>query len=800
MISKGSGQHDEKIPLPREASEMIHSVNARSMTVSTRFPADAGQMSESLTHRNSQHDGSSMSLMSYMEALVFRRRFLALCVLFSVMMGWIALLVWPRTYASESKMMLRVGRETVGLDPTATTTRQTQVLQKTQEEEVNVALDILGSRQIAEQVVDEIGVDAILSGSLPSKDEDGNQPQSWMKTSLATLANQVSGLADQLISTSGVRDKISDHERAINRLRDAIDVHAPKKSTAITVSAESKTPEMAQAIVRSLTEHFLIAQVNVSKTDGSFAFFEKQTLDAEDKLNKLLQQRTSMLQVRQIASIESRHAALALQLGTIESSLLDSQSSLKQYKAEIEDLMKKADDTEDEIVAAKQMQSDPTFSGMRTSLYATEMEEKRLAALYKPGHPQLEQVRNQVAAAKEVLENLDGDREDKSTTPNPAKTRIEEDLQKVRTKVVGLESLVHATEAQRDEKQKEIRELLDFAVKLSQVDRDVAIAESSLRLLQEKLEEARVLDDLQSQKISSVSVFQPATFAEKPVSPKKPLVAAAFAMLGLFGGIGWVFLREFTSTTLRTAEQVEKNLDYSVIATIPRSRGLKSIQQVVAASNVTDIRKSCTRVLSHVLLSHPPSSREGFRGKTIGVLSVIDGCGASSVAVGLALASSEDAGLRTTLIDFDLTKRTVSNAFGLNGAPGFAELLTGEAGREDCTQHVEHRPLGLISGSSAQSNRRIEADPKLIIHTLNELLEENDIVIVDLPPASRPDQTHAVAQHLDQILIVIESEKTELAAAKRLVRQLELGGAGIVGIILNKSRSALPRLLTRLLG
>lgn len=46
------------------------------------------------------------------------------------------MLVWPKKFESEAKLMIRVGRESVVLDPTATTS-QTLMLQKTQEEEVN---------------------------------------------------------------------------------------------------------------------------------------------------------------------------------------------------------------------------------------------------------------------------------------------------------------------------------------------------------------------------------------------------------------------------------------------------------------------------------------------------------------------------------------------------------------------------------------------------------------------------------------------------------------------------------------
>ena len=54
--------------------------------------------------------------------------------------------------------------------------------------------------------------------------------------------------------------------------------------------------------------------------------------------------------------------------------------------------------------------------------------------------------------------------------------------------------------------------------------------EANLQTLREKLEQARVIDELHTKKISNVHVFQPATFAERAVSPKKPILAAGFLL------------------------------------------------------------------------------------------------------------------------------------------------------------------------------------------------------------------------------------------------------------------------------
>jgi len=766
------------------AHELVHETNDRSTRTASRT-----------NRRDSEHMGRIASLASYIEILFVHRWLLLSTLLVSCLVAWVALLAWPRSYMSEAKLMLRVGRETIALDPTVTTS-QTLLMQKTQEEEVNSALEILSSRQLAELVVGKLGVESVIHGSVPSTETTESSDKSSISQWLSKQLSNVIGFA---FTATGIRDKVSDQELAVQKLQKTIAIYAPKKSTVLTIRADSKSPEMAQAIARTLTNEFLEEHVKVSATVGSLSFFEEQAKEAEHKLGDMLMKRSGLLKERKISSVAAQHETLGSQLGSLEKSLLSAQSSLQQSMAEINDLDGKASSAELEIVATKQKQGDPTWSLMRTKLYELEMEESRLASQYTPSHARLGQVREQLTGAKLILSKLESEREDNSTTLNPVRLRIEEDLQRTKTAVAGLESMIAETESQRETKQQEIRELLDFEVKLGQLDREIAVAESSLRLLQEKQEEARVIDELRGKHISSIGVFQPASFVERPISPKKPVLAAAFCLMGLLGGIGWVFMREMTSTTFRTPEHVERDLELPVLSTIPFSSRLANLRRFPRPQHLVDIRVSCRSILSEILLSRPMINGNQYQGKTIGILGVAEGGGASTVAVGLALASSEDAGLRTTLIDFDLTKRTVSSAFDLNGSPGFAELVSGEADQEDCVQHFKKRPLSLISGSSTRSNRRFEAEPLEVMRVLNELRDANALVIVDLPPASRPDQTLSIAQHIDHVIVVIESEKTGLVAAKRLIRQLEASNADVVGIILNKSRTYLPNWLSGLL-
>jgi len=95
-----------------------------------------------------------------------RRMALVFCGVTALTLLTIA--VYPRSYTSESKLFLRVGRESVALDPTATT-GQTIMLQKTQVDEVNSALQVLVSRDVYQRAVERVGAERILQDSPVAK-------------------------------------------------------------------------------------------------------------------------------------------------------------------------------------------------------------------------------------------------------------------------------------------------------------------------------------------------------------------------------------------------------------------------------------------------------------------------------------------------------------------------------------------------------------------------------------------------------------------------------------------------------
>ena len=112
---------------------------------------------------------SELSLLDLFRAASRHRRlacgFLGIAGVATLLAVWLV----PRNYRSESKLYVRLGRESASLDPASIVGRDlpTALMSTPHENEINSVAEILQSRVLLEQVVDIVGVDAILDGTAP---------------------------------------------------------------------------------------------------------------------------------------------------------------------------------------------------------------------------------------------------------------------------------------------------------------------------------------------------------------------------------------------------------------------------------------------------------------------------------------------------------------------------------------------------------------------------------------------------------------------------------------------------------
>ena len=106
--------------------------------------------------------------------------------------------------------------------------------------------------------------------------------------------------------------------------------------------------------------------------------------------------------------------------------------------------------------------------------------------------------------------------------------------------------------------------------KYKQMSRDVADNEDKYKTYLSKLEEARIHDELDRQKMTSVSVLESASVPIIPNNLPQPLIfyVSIALFLGIAGSIGLAFIMEILSPGMSTPAQAERRLELPVLAVV----------------------------------------------------------------------------------------------------------------------------------------------------------------------------------------------------------------------------------------
>jgi uncharacterized protein involved in exopolysaccharide biosynthesis/Mrp family chromosome partitioning ATPase len=671
----------------------------------------------------------------------------------AVALTLLVIAVYPRSYASEAKLFIRVGRESVALDPTATT-GDTILLQKSQVDEINSALDMLAGRGILQDVVDRIGAERILTDAPPAADElAGNQSSnSPIRTAVTQLRSAVSYVAQQV----GLSDPGTANDRAIRWLENRIKVWAPKDSTVITVTCTAASPGLAHDIVEAATETFVDQHVRINQTQGSLQFFS-------DQVENLFNQLTAAE-----AELRDRRNKFQLTSGSSRSSIIDKSKE-----------------------------------GMRQKIYELQLAENDLKSRYTDEYPPLKEIRRQREQAEQMLSQM-------PIAPAAASQSTNGEQADSRGKIVQAVAVSEsALETASTNEQRiaridlELQMLNDQDLQLTQLQRKVDLLDEKYRMHVQKLEQARVNDALGQDKISNVNVAQAAAFISKPVSPRKPLLLALGLLTALCGAVGLAFCAECFDQTLRTTEQVQAQLGVPVLLSLPyRKRwGESTAAQAKDATSSNGQGNGAGKVgqlgdyrslVREIIAEGEQNGGGESASKTVGVVGCETSMLRSRVAGDLAIQAAQSGGGPVLLIDADAGQRNVANRFHINGSSGWCEVLAGLADAKSCIHQQDIANLAIMGPGKA--NGPTSAARKSL-KSLDGLKSGFGLVVVDLPPECESSTVPADATWLDEVILVIEAERTHIQSAQHTKEALSRAGVSVKGVVLINRREYIPRWL-----
>jgi len=490
---------------------------------------------------------------------VFRHKWkIVMFPLLVISMAVLVILYYPRSYISEARVLVQVGRESVGIDPTASTGAMISLQQTGRDDEMTSAVDVLQSREVLALVVDRLGSDVVLG---MGEVEGGKKVHPVVKA--------IKGLVGDMLAVVKNIDKVSEHEEAIIELSKALDVSVERGSTIMQWEVEADSPELAQLILKELISVFQEEHLRIHRNQNSKQFFVQQLKQLEEELSTAQWNLRDAKNEIGVVSVLDRRMTLESEMKEVEVAQYSAKQELSRNIATINDLITQTETIPMRDTGDKRTMPNSGVDQLNSQLYTLKVKRLDLVSRLSEEHPLVQAVTRQIKEAQGVVDAEESTREEVVDRVNPIHEALLLQLAQQQSARAGLDALLETLDQQRVSVLKNLNELNNAEVRIDDLTRRVAVSEKQFFRYSDDLEQASIDAEMEEQRISNISLVQPAALIEKPIKPSKTLVALGGLLVAIGGTISIVVISEKTDQRVRTPAAAESLLGVPVMATLP---------------------------------------------------------------------------------------------------------------------------------------------------------------------------------------------------------------------------------------
>lgn len=273
------------------------------------------------------------------------------------------------------------------------------------------------------------------------------------------------------------------------------------------------------------------------------------------------------------------------------------------------------------------------------------------------------------------------------------------------------------------------------------------------------------------------------TPAEAPIAPSAPNTKLNL-LLGLFTGLVLGLGTALLRTTLDN--QIRGEADLRRVTDAPLLGGISFDNDATRKPLLTQAAHQSPRAESfRQLRTNLQFANVSGHAKTVLVTSSLPGEGKSTTATNLAISLAQ-AGQTVCLMDADLRRPMVNEYLGLERNAGLTTALVGAADVNDLLQNWGDDNLYVLTSGQIPPNPSELLGSEEMRHLISRLEQAFDTIIVDAPPLLPVTDAAVLAQHVGGVVVVVGSQKLKQQDLEKSLGALEMVGATILGVVLNR--------------
>jgi len=541
-----------------------------------------------------------------------------------------------------------------------------------------------------------------------------------------------------------LRKNLSAYQIAVLALQKRLSVDQIRNSDVIEIKFRWSNPSVAKKVVETLLNFYMEHHLQSHKTSGSYDFFQRQAKILEERLRDSEEKLKLLEQSQGIVSYEQQRNSLLEQIDNFTAMLKQTESEIAETRMKINGLNEQ-------------------LSSMVTKI---------------------------------------------TTGFNEIATGLRSDLLGQQNNLKALEAKKQTIQSHINSYQADLDKFSSYNLELKRLTRQVSIDEQNYKLYQRKLEEARISDVLDTERIVNVRVIDFPAASFKPVSPRKIVLISVAAVMSLFVGIVLAFLSEYFDRSVKTAEDIQEHLDIPLIASIKRSRRA-SFRLRAGRAHMEEYEQIRSLITS--------SANGRGRGPKVVMVSGPSGHeGVSTIAKNIAAALATNGNAKVVLVDANIRTPSflVSRPSSFLGRwlmgdarrtpKGLTDLVLDGLDIDEAVAKTIVKNLYLIeAGTNGVPAKRglNDNDPLRVFEsprlkpTLGKLKKKFDYVVLDTPAINKYPDAAILSRYVDAVLLVIDFGRTRREVAQIAQSKLVQNNAKVFAAVLNKRKYFIPNFI-----
>ncbi|MFC1830691.1 CpsD/CapB family tyrosine-protein kinase [Thermodesulfobacteriota bacterium] len=250
------------------------------------------------------------------------------------------------------------------------------------------------------------------------------------------------------------------------------------------------------------------------------------------------------------------------------------------------------------------------------------------------------------------------------------------------------------------------------------------------------------------------------------------------------------------ATLLSESETTSLSEETSTL--LPESKTAPLLESAVAPISGTETTTSFTPKPSHEYQAIKTKIITRFPDKAIKTIMVTGTsrqCGTSTTAVGFATTLASDCKSRVLLVEANTRLPSFYKFFDLKEGIGLSDLFSGSPENLLPFQTAVTSNLYVMPSGERKSGVNTFLESERFDAILEQFRNAFDYVILDAPPIISYDEPKVLGKKVDGVILVSQSGKSRQRVAIRAKNELEITGANILGVVLNRRKHYIPEWL-----